>query len=167
MRSQAVGKLPLLCKAMHMPPPSLPLAAPPSLSRCPAAAEHEIPKSELRALGDPNASGPASAGGRAGREMCILLVMLWAAPHGRRCYESVTPGCSPAVPPSRGLAAPSPAAPPPAAAAGGGAGGGLPAGWEDKVQRLQALGFSREQCLQALRSTNGNEEMAGALLFGG
>ena len=55
------------------------------------------------------------------------------------------------------LAAPSPAVAP---------GGGLPAGWEEKVQRLQALGFSREMCLQALQSTNGNEEMAGSLLFG-
>jgi hypothetical protein len=43
----------------------------------------------------------------------------------------------------------------------------LPAGWEEKLGRLQALGFSREQCLGALRSTGGNEEMAGSLLFGG
>ena len=33
--------------------------------------------------------------------------------------------------------------------------------------RPQGLGFPRQACLQALRATNGNEEMAGSLLFGG
>lgn len=64
-------------------------------------------------------------------------------------------------------AAPAPAAPQPTAAPPSGSGGGLPAGWEDKVQRLQELGFSREMCVQALRSTGGREEEAAALLFGG
>ena len=67
-------------------------------------------------------------------------------------------------------AAPAPAAataPPPTAAAPSGGGGGLPAGWEDKVRRLQELGFSREMCIQALRGTGGREEEAAALLFGG
>jgi hypothetical protein len=43
----------------------------------------------------------------------------------------------------------------------------LPAGWEEKVDRLTALGFPRPQCVDALKATNGNEEMAGSLLFGG
>jgi DNA damage-inducible protein 1 len=43
----------------------------------------------------------------------------------------------------------------------------LPAGWEEKVDRLTALGFPRNQCEDALKATNGNEEMAGSLLFGG
>jgi hypothetical protein len=33
--------------------------------------------------------------------------------------------------------------------------------------RLQDLGFSREQCLAALRNTNGNEDVAASILFGG
>ncbi|PRW58158.1 DNA damage-inducible 1 [Chlorella sorokiniana] len=66
-------------------------------------------------------------------------------------------------------AAPAPAAQQPAASGGGApaAAGGLPAGWEEKLERLQGLGFPRDACLQALRATNGNEEMAGSLLFGG
>lgn len=72
--------------------------------------------------------------------------------------------------PAPSAAAPSPAAaaPQPAASGGGAAAtGGLPAGWEEKLERLQGLGFPRQACLQALRATNGNEEMAGSLLFGG
>lgn len=39
-------------------------------------------------------------------------------------------------------------------------------GWEEKIEKLMVLGFSREQCIQALQSTSGNEELAGSLLFG-
>jgi DNA damage-inducible protein 1 len=86
------------------------------------------------------------------------------------------PGSAVAVPSPAAAPAPAAAAPPAAAAAppaaaaggsGGGGGGQVPPVWEAKLQKLQELGFSREQCLQALRSTNGNEDMAGSLLFGG
>lgn len=60
----------------------------------------------------------------------------------------------------------SPAATVPVPSAGGG-GPSQPAGWEEKVQRLMALGFPREHCEGALKATNGNEEMAGSMLFGG
>jgi DNA damage-inducible protein 1 len=43
---------------------------------------------------------------------------------------------------------------------------GVPAGWEDKIGRLVALGFSRDQALGALRATNGNEDVAASMLFG-
>jgi hypothetical protein len=33
------------------------------------------------------------------------------------------------------------------------------------VARLGALGFSREQCVQALRACAGDEEVAGSMLF--
>jgi DNA damage-inducible protein 1 len=84
-------------------------------------------------------------------------------------FETLPPGAE-AQPP-----APAGEAPPPAAlqqqqqqqqqpgAAGQAA--ALPAGWEDKVARLQALGFSRGQCDAALRSTGGDEELAGSMLF--
>lgn len=52
-------------------------------------------------------------------------------------------------------------------AAGGGSAASLPAGWEEKVGRLMALGFGREMCVQALQATSGNEELAGSMLFGG
>ena len=63
-----------------------------------------------------------------------------------------------AAPPAATLSG-GPAAAPPSAAA-------LPAGWEEKVQRLMGLGFPRDQCEGALRAVNGNEEMAGSMLFG-
>jgi DNA damage-inducible protein 1 len=37
---------------------------------------------------------------------------------------------------------------------------------EEKIARLTALGFSQRQVTDALNATNGNEELAGALLFG-
>jgi len=37
---------------------------------------------------------------------------------------------------------------------------------EEKVSRLMALGFDRQQVISALSATDGNEELAGALLFG-
>jgi DNA damage-inducible protein 1 len=37
---------------------------------------------------------------------------------------------------------------------------------EEKIARLTALGFSRQQVIDALNATSGNEEFAGALLFG-
>lgn len=36
---------------------------------------------------------------------------------------------------------------------------------EEKVQRLVALGFPRQQCLEVLAACNGNEEHAASLLF--
>ena len=42
----------------------------------------------------------------------------------------------------------------------------VPEGWEEKVARLMGLGFDREQCLNALKATGGNEDAAGSLLFG-
>ena len=42
----------------------------------------------------------------------------------------------------------------------------VPDGWEEKVARLMGLGFDREQCLNALKATGGNEDAAGSLLFG-
>jgi len=42
----------------------------------------------------------------------------------------------------------------------------LPAGWEEKVQRLMALGnFPREACVGSLRAAEGNEDVAASLLF--
>lgn len=84
--------------------------------------------------------------------------------------EQDRPGPSGAAAPAPAVPAPVPtagAAQPPSAAAPSGGGGGLPAGWEDKVRRLQELGFSRDVCIQALRGTGGREEEAAALLFGG
>jgi hypothetical protein len=70
-------------------------------------------------------------------------------------------------------ATPSGTAPPPAAttpsavrAPPAAAAGGVDAALEEKVQRLVGLGFPRDQCLQALRETGGNEEHAAAVLFG-
>ena len=37
---------------------------------------------------------------------------------------------------------------------------------EEKISRLMALGFGRQEVINALESTGGNEEFAGALLFG-
>lgn len=45
-------------------------------------------------------------------------------------------------------------------------GGQVSAEEETKVQQLAALGFPREQCLQALRATRGDVDQAAALLFG-
>ena len=39
------------------------------------------------------------------------------------------------------------------------------AGNEESVQRLMALGFSRQQCLEVLAACGGNEEQAASLLF--
>lgn len=38
---------------------------------------------------------------------------------------------------------------------------------ESKVEQLMSLGFTREQVIEALQATGGNQELAGALLFGG
>ena len=35
----------------------------------------------------------------------------------------------------------------------------------EKVQRLMALGFDRQQCMEVLAACNGNEEHAASLLF--
>jgi len=51
-----------------------------------------------------------------------------------------------------------------APAASGGAGAGAD---DDKAGRLEALGFPRSVCEEALRAANGNEDAAAALLFGG
>ncbi|KAL4437177.1 hypothetical protein ABPG75_004316 [Micractinium tetrahymenae] len=89
----------------------------------------------------------------------------------REAMEDDAPGPSGAAAPAPAAPAPAPAAgaaaPPTTAAPSSGGSGGLPAGWEDKVRRLQELGFSREMCIQALRSTGGLDEEAAALLFGG
>jgi len=48
--------------------------------------------------------------------------------------------------------------------------GGAPAAvgaMESKVAKLMELGFSRERVQEALMLTNGNEEQAAGLLFGG
>lgn len=37
---------------------------------------------------------------------------------------------------------------------------------EEKVERLMALGFSRQACLAALQAAQGNEDAAAAILFG-
>jgi len=38
---------------------------------------------------------------------------------------------------------------------------------ESKVEQLMSLGFTRAQVIEALQATGGNQELAGALLFGG
>ncbi len=63
-------------------------------------------------------------------------------------------------------AAPAPQQPAPAASQPA-SGQQANAEFEEKVARLMALGCSRAECEAALRRANGNEDMAGALLFGG
>ncbi len=36
---------------------------------------------------------------------------------------------------------------------------------DEKVERLIALGFDQQQCMEALAACNGNEEHAASLLF--
>lgn len=36
---------------------------------------------------------------------------------------------------------------------------------DEKVKRLMALGFDRQQCMEVLAACNGNEEHAASLLF--
>lgn len=43
----------------------------------------------------------------------------------------------------------------------------VPFGWEEKIERLMQLGFTKEQCFDALQAAQGNEEVAGSMLFGG
>lgn len=45
--------------------------------------------------------------------------------------------------------------------------GGSGAGLDAKVQQLMGLGFSKNECEQALSACNGDVDQAGALLFGG
>ena len=70
---------------------------------------------------------------------------------------------APAPPAAGASGAPAAAAAPPAPAPAAAARGPE---WEEKVQRLMALGFTREQCEGALTSTGGNEDLAGSMLFG-
>ena len=58
------------------------------------------------------------------------------------------------------------------ASAGGGSGGGSAAAAsaefpQTAIDSLMGMGFTREQALMALRTTNGNPELAASLLFGG
>lgn len=156
----------------------------------PLLAEHEMPKKErsdqvlLRTMHRRGASSGVAAALmatllqriQAGEQMVTLPTS--TSPQDLEHMDS-QPG-QPSAPPAPGEpaaaggAAPAPhqsggAAPggPAVAGGGGGTGGGVPPGWEDKVARLAALGFSPQQALAALRQTGGNEEVAGALLFGG
>ena len=61
-------------------------------------------------------------------------------------------------------AAPAEAAPAPAAAPNAPSSSNVD---ESKVEQLMSLGFTRAQVIEALQATGGNQELAGALLFGG
>lgn len=39
--------------------------------------------------------------------------------------------------------------------------------FNEKIERLMGLGFPRQQCEAALKAADGNEDIAGSLLFGG
>eukprot|EP00887_Chlorella_sp_A99_P005195 scaffold1.g5195.t1 len=115
--------------------------------------EHEIPTKDRMDLMEAD-DGPASARAGAGSS---------AGAGGRQ-----QGGAAALAPPTQQQAAspaPAAAAPRPTAAAPGGGGAPLPSGWEDKVQRLMALGFGREHVVQVLRATNGQEEVAANMLF--
>lgn len=109
----------------------------------PFLSEHELPKKEgLDALGPARDAATADAAA--------------LQPSGGAGGPAAT---SPAA-----AAAGAPSQPQPAPA-NTGAGSALPADWAEKVQQLQALGFPAEQCVAALRQTNGNQEMAASILF--
>jgi DNA damage-inducible protein 1 len=101
--------------------------------------EHEVPKHD--AFNPTDAVGPGTVQGDPGSRQ--------PTPPQHAVQRSATPGVAPAS----NVTSPSPQQ--------------LEPGWEEKVDRLMVLGFSREQCVRALQSTNGNEELAGSLLFGG
>lgn len=117
----------------------------------PFLAEHELPKDDLFNKKELEEMEEAAEKARAAGEAAVAA--------GEGAGGSGTGAAVPRVPPlSAPVPAPTPAAP---------NSGQLPAGWEEKVDRLTALGFPRPQCVDALKATNGNEEMAGSLLFGG
>jgi DNA damage-inducible protein 1 len=114
----------------------------------PFLAEHELPKDDLFNKEEmEEAAVKAKAAGDAD-----------AAAAGGGSGGASGSGAATAAPIPSTTAAPAPAA---------AVNSQLPAGWEEKVDRLTALGFPRPQCVDALKATNGNEEMAGSLLFGG
>ncbi|KAL6777562.1 DDI1 [Auxenochlorella protothecoides x Auxenochlorella symbiontica] len=110
-------------------------------AQLPFLPEHEIPQGEP----ERNPMGGLSASNNAERSHTTAASAPQATP-------------SPAV----GTQA---SAPPAAAAQTQPVQTGGQAGWEGKVLKLVELGFSREQSLAALRSAQGNEDVAASILF--
>jgi DNA damage-inducible protein 1 len=118
----------------------------------PFLAEHELPKDDLFNKKELEEMEEAAEKAKAAGEAAV------AAGGGGGTGAAGSRVISPSAPAPTSSLAPTPAAP---------TNGQLPAGWEEKVDRLIALGFPRLECVDALNATNGNEEMAGSLLFGG
>ncbi|CAL8462791.1 g2324 [Coccomyxa elongata] len=125
----------------------------------PFLAEHELPESvrfemQGEAEAGPSGSTPASQPGSAAKMSPSATAAAGAAAAARAASapgQTVVPR-APATAPAPAAAAASSAAPPAAEN-------------EEKVQRLVALGFPRQQCLEVLAACNGNEEHAASLLF--
>ena len=118
----------------------------------PFLAEHEIPKFDIFTKEELEGMDTEAAPAAAGEAKDAEVVVTPPLQQPQQLQPAPSPPSSSSVPPLD-------AAAPPA--------GALPTGWEEKVQKLIALGFSREMCVNALRATNGDEEMAGSMLFGG
>jgi len=125
----------------------------------PFLAEHELPKNDLFTEKELKEMEEAAKKARAAGEAAVA----GGAGAGSSGTGTVVP---PVIPPSAAATAPAPTSAPTSTPAAPN-NGQLPAGWEEKVDRLTALGFPRSQCIDALKYTNGNEEMAGSMLFGG
>ncbi|CAK0784745.1 hypothetical protein CVIRNUC_007949 [Coccomyxa viridis] len=127
--------------------------------------EHELPEAvrfemqqeeeAQKASGSGAAPVPAASGGALKPSDAAAAAGAAAAARAASAPgASLVPGPAPTVQPPQQAGPPS-RAPAPASSDDG----------SDKVNRLMALGFDRQQCMEVLAACNGNEEHAASLLF--